>query len=181
MMKRHNIAMFIVLIVAGFVSGFQSATAQITYYKKVELGYLNYRYQTVKYDIDDPTNWKGPALNNEQNGIGLSGIYGVGFFKNRINTGLGLGYLNFEGTNGATAFGEITFKPLQEKFGPLINIRVGYSHIWNQYDNGSNSMLSAFEGGFYYDISDQKSILFKTGIQFTHEALFVPFSLGFVF
>lgn len=180
MMNRKYIAVFVVLILSGILSVFQPAMAQIQFYKKVELGYLNYRYQTVKYDIDDP-NWKGPALNDEQNALGLLGVYGLRFFNDKINTGLGVGYLNFEGTNGATTFGEITFKPLKENFGPFINIRVGYSHIWNQYDNGSNSMLSAFEGGFYYNISDQKSIMFKTGIQFIHEALFLPFSLGFVF
>jgi hypothetical protein len=166
-----------VLLLCCFAS---IASAQGHYYKKVEVNYLNYQTATAQYDIPD-SGWLGPPLNNGKNGMGLSLSNGIGIFSNKIAIGLGLGYLNFEGVNGLSLFGELELRPIDESFAPFATIKIGYSHIWNQYLDGNGSLLSDFEGGLLYKISPQKLVYIKTGILFTQESSFIPISAGFVF
>ena len=96
------------------------AYSQIDYFGKVETGYLRFQYTTIQ--IDPGPNWKGYNLNKEQSGIDLNLINGVSF-KNKFFTGLGIGYLNFEGINGFSVFSDFEYLPLKTKFTPLINLR----------------------------------------------------------
>lgn len=158
----------------------QTATAQVKYYKKVEAGYFINRGGGVKYDIDDP-NWKGPPLKNEPNAANLSFINGVGFFGNKLLTGAGLGYLNFQGIHGLSLVSEIEYMPVNESGGPFVNVRLGYTHIWSVYENGTGSEFIDIEGGIKLDLYKELDMYIKSGFIYTQNYMFVPVSLGVQF
>lgn len=111
-----------------FFLAFNQGYAQINYSLKAETGISKFQFNTV--DIDPGPNWKGHYL-EDKDGIDLNISNGVEF-KDVFFAGIGLGYLNFEGIHGWTAYTDIEFLPLQTKLKPLINFKLGHSHIWNQ-------------------------------------------------
>jgi len=114
--------------------------------QKYETGYLHYQYNIVQ--VDPGPTWRGYYLSNH-NGFDLNIINGL-TFKDKIFTGIGLGYLNFEGINGFSIFTDYEIKPFKSKLSPYINLKIGYNHIWNQYEHGTDSALGDLSLGLNY-------------------------------
>jgi hypothetical protein len=127
------------------------------------------------------SDWKGDYLNKEQDGIDLNMVNGISLFENRFFAGAGIGYQNFEGINGITVFGDIEYLPLKSKLTPLLNIKVGYDHIWNQYEGGTGTALGEFTAGIDYKLSEKLNMFLKSGMLFTQQAFFIPVKIGIRF
>ncbi len=156
-----------------------TATAQIHYAAKVETGYLS--FFAHRYQVDPGPDWKGYHLHEDQNGIDLSLINGLAFFNTKAFAGLGLGYLNFEGTNGISAFADLEYMPLKTRFTPLINIKLGYSHIWNQYSGGTGSVMGEMDIGLNYELSEKYGLYLKSGVLLTQQSTLFPIKVGIRF
>jgi len=152
--------------------------SQIEIQKKIESGYLLYQFESIQ--IDPGPNWKGYHLNDEQNGVDVNFIYGAKI-KDRFLPSIGLGYLNFEGIHGFSIFSEFEYSIFKTKFTPLINLRLGYNHIWNQYENGTGSALGEFGGGIKYSFNEKIGIYLKSGLLITQQAFIIPVRLGISF
>lgn len=169
-MKKITLLLLLVLIsVIG--------CAQVDYQLKIETGYMFYQFNTVQ--VDPGPNWKGYHLEGE-NGIDFDVINGLAF-KKKIFAGIGLGYLNFEGINGFTIFTNFEYLPFKTKLNPLLNMKFGYNHIWNQYENGTGSALGEIGLGLNYRLTERINIYVQSGILMTQQSLLVPFRIGFRF
>lgn len=153
--------------------------SQFSYSGKIEAGYLN--YQTNFVDVDPNINWKGYNLNKKQNGVSVSSINGISFNQQRFFTGIGVGYLNFEGINGVSVFSDFEYSPLKTRIKPLIDLKIGYSHIWNQYKNGKGSFLFEPSLGLSYELNKKIKIYVQSGLSVMQEALFIPIRTGIRF
>lgn len=152
--------------------------SQVKYSGKFEAGYLNYQHQLVMVDADPGSGGKGYYLNNKQDGIDLNLINGVAAFDNRLFTGVGLGYQNYEGISGFAVFGNFEYIPLKSKLSPIIEIKIGYDHIWNQYEGGTGTALSEIVAGINYKLSDKVAIYLKSGMLFTQQSSLIPIRIG---
>jgi len=140
---------------------------------------MKYRYETVTYEPG--TSWKGYYLSKNQNGLCFNSVHGLNFFNKKLFTGIGLGYLNFEGINGLSVFADIDYLPFKTKLTPFVNLKIGYDHIWNQYVNGTGSNHTELNLGLKYSINDKSSIYVKGGMLFTQQAFLLPFTIGMKF
>ena len=157
----------------------KSAQAQIKYVGKVEIGYLKYKNRLL--DVDPGVDWRGYNLNNKQSGLSISSVNGISLLKERLNTGIGVGYLNFQGISGISVFSDIEYLPFNTKLTPIFNLRLGFTHIWNQYDNGTATALGDFGLGLNYRLIDKLSVYIRSGIALTQQASFTPINFGIRF
>ncbi len=155
--------------------------SQVKYSGKVESGFLMYRFRLINYDMDPGYDWKGYNLDQKQDGIDLNLINGISLFEKRLFAGAGIGYQNFEGINGITVFGDIEYLPLKSRLTPLLNIKIGYDHIWNQYDGGTGTALGEFTAGINYKLNEKLNVFLKSGILFTQQSSLVPIRIGIGF
>jgi hypothetical protein len=151
--------------------------SQNGWYFKPETGYLRYRATIV--DVDPGPGWQGYYLNNEQNGIFLSGTWGYQFRK-KIFGGLGAGYLNFEGTSGLAIFTDLVYIPLKSNLSPLLNLNVGYSHLWNQYPGGTGDIIINSGVGLNYKLKENLGLYVQSGMLLTQQTSFIPVQLGII-
>ena len=167
------------LLIIGLItiSTVNQGYSQISYSIKTETGFLKYQYNTIQ--VDPGPNWKGYYL-YEENGIDLNVINGFDFNK-KLFAGIGLGYLNYEGVNGLSIFSDFEYLPLKTRLTPLINLKIGYSHIWNQYDNGTGTGLGEFCVGLNYRLTEKMDIYAKSGFTLTQQSLLIPIRLGIRF
>jgi hypothetical protein len=117
---------------------------------------------------------------DDENGIDLNLINGFDF-KNKLFAGIGLGYLNFEGLSGFSIFSDLDYLPLKTRLTPLINLKIGYSHIWNQYENGTGTGLGEICVGLNYRLTEKMDIYSKSGFTATQQSLLIPVRLGIRF
>ncbi len=151
--------------------------AQTSYSGRIETGYMNYLFRTIT--VEPGPNWKGYNLNNRQNGFNFNSINGVTFQDRKIFTGIGAGYSNFDGIDGVAIFGDFEYLPLKKRLTPILNLRLGYNHIWNQYEGGTGTMHTEFGIGINYKIKENLGLYIKSGIMITQQTLFLPPTLGF--
>jgi|SRR6056297_152055 len=170
-----NIKKIYLLILLGFIT--LIGYSQADYQRKIESGNLNYQFHII--DVEPGLNWQGYYLDGE-NGIDFNLINGIEF-KDRLFTGLGAGYLNFEGIEGFSVFADFQFLPFDTKLQPLANIKIGYNHIWNQYKNGTGSALGEFGLGINYRITEKMEIYLQSGFLITQQSLLIPLRLGLKF
>lgn len=168
-----NILVILITIMAS------NAYSQCHYSLKTEAGYLYYLDHTITIDSNDPE-WKGYNLNDGQSGINFNIINGIRFRENYM-TGAGLGYLNFEGIHGMAVFADLEYTPLNRKFNPIFNIKAGYNHIWNQYDNGTGSAMGEIGAGFRYMVNKKIGVRLQVGVSRTQQVQFFPLRLGLDF
>jgi hypothetical protein len=159
------------------ISIIQTGYSKINYSIKAETGFLKYQFNTIQ--VDPGPNWKGYNL-DEENGVDFNIINGIDF-KNKLFAGIGLGYLNFEGVNGLSIFSDFEYLPLKTRLSPLINLKVGYSHIWNQYENGTGTGLGELCLGLNYRLTEKIDIYTKSGFTMTQQSLLIPIRLGIRF
>lgn len=69
----------------------------------------------------------------------------------------------------------------KSKLTPLLNIKVGYDHIWNQYEGGTGTALGEFTAGIDYKLSEKLNMFLKSGMLFTQQAFFIPIKIGIRF
>ena len=151
--------------------------SQVNFSTKAEAGFLGYQYNTVQ--VDPGPGWKGYNL-NEQNGIDINIINGVDF-KNKLFAGIGIGYLNFEGINGLSVFSDFEYLPLKTRLTPLVNLKIGYSHLWNQYEQGTGSGLGELCLGLNFRLTEKIDVYAKSGFTITQQSLLIPIRLGIGF
>lgn len=171
---KNSLRLIIVLFVSLI---FQKAYSQVDYSIKAETGYS--KYFTKIINVDPGPDWKGYNLDDD-NEIDLNVINGV-TFNNRLFTGVGIGYLNFEGINGFSIFSDFEYFNQNKRISPLVNFKLGYSHIWNQYENGTGTFLGEFGAGINYKFTDQFTMYLKTGFTITQQSLLFPIRVGFRF
>ncbi len=164
----------IICLVLLFISSF-NIHAQITKELKLETGYSFYRYRLVY--VEPGPDWKGYNIRNKSDGMDINLVYGFKW-KQVVFTGIGLGYVNYNGINGYTFFGETLVYPLKTKIKPQLGVRFGLNHIDNQYVNGSTTSLLEFNYGFNFPINRFK-ITLSSAFSFTQQVFFVPVRLGF--
>ena len=170
-MKRVLLVLFLFpLVVSGYT--------QIDYKRKIETGFLKYQYNIV--DVDPGPNWKGYNLDREQNGIDINIINGLSF-KDKFMPAIGLGYLNFQGIHGFSIFTDIEYLPFENRITPLINLKAGYNHIWNQYENGKGGALGELGAGIYCKIGKNIGGYLQSGFVFTQQAFLIPIRMGVEF
>ncbi len=150
-------------------------SGQIKYNLRTEIGTL--RFQNTTIDVDPGPNWKGYNLNEDQNGLSFDIINGISL-KNKLLVGLGIGFLNFEGINGYSVFGDLQYLPLNSRLTPLVNLKVGSNHIWNQYENGQQSVMFELSGGINYKLKGNFSVYIASGILLTQQAFLIPIRFG---
>ena len=167
---------FAFILVLTFIS-FESYS-QVIYARKMEIGFMNFRYNTVQYDMDPNSDWKGYNLDKEQDGIDLNLVNGISLFEKRFFAGAGIGYQNFEGINGITVFADFEYLPFRSRFTPLFNVKVGYDHIWNQYEGGTGTALGEFVAGINYRMTEKLDIFLKSGMLFTQQSFLIPIKIG---
>jgi len=167
--------LFIIALIA--VLTINQAYSQINYSMKAETGFLKYQINTIQ--VDPGPNWKGYYL-DEENGIDIYMVNGIDF-KNKIFAGIGIGYLNFEGTNGLSIFTDFEYLPFHARLTPLINLKFGYSHVENQYENGTGTGLGEVCLGLNYSLTEKMGVFVKSGITLTQQSLFIPIRLGIRF
>jgi len=152
-----------------------SVHAQIKYTAKIEAGYHLFLSRPIKADAGE--GWKGYELNNKPNGIDLNIVNGISL-KNNFRIGVGVGYLNYEGINGYSIFGDLEYAGSGSKFAPLFNLKIGSSHINNQYENGSTSTFVDLSGGVEHKIGEKMSLQYKVGFRAVHQSIFLPIRIG---
>ncbi len=152
-----------------------AAIAQINYSGKIEGGYMGFQRKTVQ--VDPGLGWQGDYLN--KSGFNVNWINGITFWNNKVFTGLGVGYLNFGGIDGISVFADLEYLPLQTKLTPLLNIKLGYDHIWNQYTGGTGTMHTEFGVGLNYKLTDRFALYLKSGLLYTQQSFLIPISIGF--
>lgn len=170
---RKSLAVLIMI----FAIAIAPVRAQVKYMGKIEAGYAKYLKQELR--VEPGPGWQGYNLKGEPNGVDVNVINGISFA--RVSTGIGIGYLNYEGTHGATTFGEVEYLPLRSKLSPIAAIRLGYTHVWNQYENGKTTGMLEFNGGLNYNISQNVALYAKGGILFTQQSSFFPVRVGIRF
>lgn len=166
------------LVILFLLSFGLNSYSQIGYYGKVETGYLKYFFSPIL--IDPGPGWKGYYLDTEQNAVSLNVINGFNI-KHILFTGIGLGYLNFEGISGVSVFADVQFEPLKTKLSPLLNTKIGYNHIWNQYENGRGTLMGEFGLGLRYKLNDKYSIYTQGGFLFCLQSVIIPVRIGLSF
>lgn len=171
-MNRKMFFIICILLLIGV-----NAYSQVNYSIKVETGYI--KYQTKIVQVEPGPDWKGYYLDNE-NGIDLNVINGIKY-KDKFYAGLGLGYVNFEGKNGWSIFSDFEFLPLKTRLTPLINLKIGYNHISNQYKNGTGTELIEFGFGLNYRLTKELGVHIKSGLLMTQQSSLIPIRLGLRF
>lgn len=167
--KRHFIIGLISILMIN------QGYAQINYSVKTEAGFLKYQFNTIQ--VEPGPNWKGYYL-DEENGIDFNIVNGVNF-SNKLFAGIGIGYLNFEDISGLSAFSDFEYLPLKTRLRPLINLKIGYSHIWNQYEDGTGTALGELCIGLNYKLTEKLDLFTKSGFTMTQQSLLIPIRFGF--
>lgn len=93
---------FVLIIAILLITGFKSYT-QIQYSMKFETGYLIFKRHTIQ--IDPGPGWKGYNLKGHD-GCNLNVINGIKF-NDKIFVGVGIGYSNFNGSSGISAYSDL--------------------------------------------------------------------------
>ncbi len=169
---RHTILTSMLLIAIS-----HTAFAQIEYQGKTEIGYMRFQHHTIQ--VDPGPGWKGYNLNNS--GIDINLMNGLSVFNNKIFVGIGLGYLNFEGIQGVSVFADLEYLPLKSRATPLLNLKIGHVHIWNQYEGGTRTMLGEIAIGINYKLNEKIGLYLKSGILLTQQSFLIPTTIGFRF
>lgn len=89
--------------------------------------------------------------------------------------------MNYEGIEGISIFGDFEYSPLKNILTPLFNFRLGYNHIWNQYESGTRTMHTEFSIGLNYKIKEKLGVYIKSGLLITQQSFLLPITLGFRF
>ncbi|QDH79626.1 hypothetical protein FKX85_11495 [Echinicola soli] len=169
-MKRSAICLFATatLLLLTYATGY----CQVNYFFKVETGYMSFKNNTI--NVDPGPSWMGYYL-KDKNSLAFRLTNGISY---REKPYTGLGYLNFEGIKGIFVFRDFEYVFLTSKLSPILNLKLGHSHLWNQYNNGSGTALGELNMGLNFKFSEELGIYFKSGILLTQQSKLSPFNFG---
>jgi hypothetical protein len=165
-----------VIIIALLALGLKGLS-QAEYAGKLETGYLKFLFNTIK--VDPGPDWKGYNL-DEEDAMELNLVNGIKF-RDKCFSGIGVGYLNFEGINGISVFSDFEYLLFRTALRPVIRIKFGYNHIWNQYENGTGSVLGELALGLNYKLTEKLDIYLQSGFAATQQSLLIPIRIGLGF
>jgi len=158
-----------------FISAFSNANSQFRYTAKIESAYHIFLSRPVR--VDAGLDWRGYELAERPNGFEVGVVNGVSF-KGNFRFGLGLSYLNYEGINGNSIYGDVEVATSKARLSPVFNLKIGRSHINNQYEDGSTSSFVDISGGLERKVSEKISLQFKLGFRAVHQSIFFPIRIG---
>ncbi len=150
------------------------ADAQVKYSIKTEVGFLKYQFHTIR--VDPGPDWKGYYLDNKD-GIDVGLVNGIEF-NQILSVGIGARYFNFEGYNGLALYSDFEYLPLRSRLTPLINLQVGYNHLWNQYHGGTGTGLGELNVGLYFRLTDKAGFYAKSGFLLAQQSFIIPIRGG---
>lgn len=170
-----------ILILALFTYA-EIAFGQGKYSLNVEAGHL--QFQTVLVNVDPGPNWQGYALDN-RNGYELSVINGI-IFREKFNLGFGFSYNgfytpSFPTYHGLAGFLNFEYANYQKELSPLINLKLGSGHLWNQYDKGTRNFYGEISAGPMVKLSPKVQLYAKTGLMIQQQASMIPIRIGIRF
>lgn len=171
-MKTHIPLTLIFLLIGA------KAQSQAKYGLKLEVGFLKFLNTTI--NVDPGPNWKGYYLYDNRDGIDINVINGI-IFNEHLFTGIGFGFQNFEGIDGITVFGDLCVTPFINKLSPMLSFKVGIDHIWNQYENGTLTVLAEIGGALKYKLKNKQQIFLQSGLVLTQQSALLPLRLGIIF
>lgn len=163
-----------VLVIVLFVFSSVPCFAQLEYTFKADFSFINFRYHTI--NIDPGPNWQGYYLSG-QNGMSWNMVHGVAW-RERTFLGVGLSYLQFQDVPGMAAYLDVSHLLLKRRLSPMTYGQLGFSHLWNQYEKGTNTALAEIGIGLNYKIKGKKSVYLKTGGMATQQSWMHVFGLG---
>lgn len=183
-----------IIIVLCVVGLSELGWAQSLVYIKPELGYTHFLEHAVQ--IEPGPNWRGYYI--EYQNAFTANIAGGVRMGNHFAAGIGLGYQNFEGVNGLSVFSDLEYfitsiklvegteeNPaigrIKPGLRPSIYFRLGYNHLWNQYDGGTGSAVGELGLGVEYMNTNGNSIYIKGGISAMQQSFLLPLGLGLRF
>jgi hypothetical protein len=165
----------LLILLPGLVFSLVSS-GQTDFSVKMEAGFI--KFHEILVDVDPAPGWKGNHLQDNPDGIDFTVFGGFNPAKS-LFIGVGSGYVNFQGVNGMTITSDIEYEFLPtEKISPLMNARLGYNHIWNQYEGGTGSFLIELGAGGTYHLTDKISFYLRAGMMVVQEAILFPVRLG---
>lgn len=168
----------LLVLVSGLIFSLAS-NGQPGFSLKLETGYIN--FHRILVDVDPTPEWKGHYLENKPDGIDVNLFGGLRPLKG-LFIGAGAGYVNFQGIDGLTITSDIDYEFLPSKtITPLINAKVGYNHIWNQYEGGTGDLFVEFGVGGSYQVNGKMSVYLRSGIMVVQNASLFPVRLGIQF
>jgi hypothetical protein len=173
-MEKHCFMKKLTLLLL-VISYCYSAKSQFKYTAKIETSYQLFLGSPIKYDAGP--GWRGYQLDKMQNGLEIGVVNGVSFNDN-YRLGIGTSYLNYEGINGYSIYGDLEILTSKGKTPPVFHLKVGRSHINNQYENGNTGNFFEVGGGIERKISRIVSLQFKIGFRFAHDSILFPISIG---
>jgi hypothetical protein len=153
-----------------------SAQTPINDHQKIEIGFLDYGSRMIT--VDPSSSWRGYYLPKKTNGVDLQFIQRIQqnvFFS----TGIGVGYAHFQGNYAMTLFSEVESVSSKRKIAPILSLKLGYMHLWNQYPNGTGTGLMELGVGLNYKRTNHSNIYLKSGFLLAQQVVFIPFRLGF--
>lgn len=146
---------------------------------KIETGYNYYIFNSVY--VKPGPNWKGYYLREGDNGFDISFVPGKYFENNNLFLGVGFGVENLGGYNGFKIYGDMEFFNNHKKVSPILNLKMGYHKLYNQYEGGSDTILLEINVGPQFNFTEKSSIFIKTGFTVTMQSLMVPLRVGIRF
>ncbi len=72
----------------------------------------------------------------------------------------------------------VEFLPLRTSVSPLLNLKLEYDHIWNQYEGGTGSVLGELFLGINYKMTKKLGLYLKSGILLTQQSTLIPINVG---
>ncbi|MFD2035076.1 hypothetical protein ACFSKL_09755 [Belliella marina] len=162
-----------------FLAYGEIALGQAKYSLNIEAGHLQFR--NTLFDVDPGPNWKGHDLSG-RNGYELSVINGI-ILREKLNVGLGISYNGFYAASsptyhGIAAFFNLEYANYMKKVSPLINLKLGNGHLWNQYENGARNFYGEITAGPMIKLSPKVQLYAKTGIMIQQQASLIPIRVG---
>ena len=86
--------------------------------------------------------------------------------------------IQFWKINGLSIFTDFEYIPLKTKLSPTVNLRIGYNHIWNQYENGTGEVLFEFGSGINYKMTEKLILYLQSGILTMQQSSFITVRIG---
>lgn len=151
--------------------------AQSKYLGDFHMGRLLFIGNTIK--VDPGPNWMGYYLNNASAYI-LNTSHGL-LWKGVFFTGVGVEYQQFHGKYGFSGFAKLSTQVYNKKISINGSLKIGYSHLWNQYPNGTGTMYLAPELGVVWEVPERIAFELTTGPTWMQQSLLWSLGLGFRF
>jgi hypothetical protein len=178
-MKKQDIMLkskFLFPLILFIAFSFQGIS-QLKYSGKIESGLQLFQSNTI--DVDPGPEWKG-YYNPGFDILDLHVINGL-HFGDSFYSGMGISYQRLESFDGVAFYVDLEYLPFDSKITPLINIKAGYNHLWNQYEGGTGTEMLEASIGLNFSTSENRSLFTKIGTALMQQSILIPFRIGFRF